>query len=124
MLEEYFNHEKIFSIIQYALKSDNEEVNILRFCFDSGISPEETFVIVQKLISLKILIPTKKDEFFILNLDSEILLFLCLFDDAVCRFLYEEYVQKVEEDEPEFLRDLKGFLSEDLSKYIGHNYKL
>ena len=124
MLEEYFNHEKIFSIIQYALKSDNEEVNILRFCFDSGISPEETFVMIQKLISLKILIPTKRDEYFILNLDSEILLFLCLFDDAVCRFLYEEYTQKVEEDEPEFLRDLKGFLSGDLSKYIGHDYKI
>ena len=79
---------------------------------------------VQKLISLEILIPTKRDEFFILNLDSEILLFLCLFDDAICRFLYEKHTQKAEEDEPEFLRDLKDFFSGDLSKHIGHNYKL
>lgn len=92
MLEVFFDNEKIFSVLNRILHTDNaEDINIARICYDLKLSPEAANNIITKLEFLGFIrnndSSLKSVESFSLNTDSDLLYELCLFDDLVGNFV-------------------------------------
>lgn len=85
VLEMFFDNEKVFSVFEKILKSEEEEINCVRICFDLGVPPMQGAEILSNFEFLGILDECDKPGYFRLNKDSEVVMGLCFFDEIVAK---------------------------------------
>jgi len=120
MLEMFFDNEKIFSVLEKILKADEDEINVVEICYNLNLPVHEAGDIIQNLSMLEIIKVDGDDlEHVKLNLDSEILLGLCILDDVVGRFVLKKMkktiTDEIGQENGDFQDLLKGVNVEEIS---------
>lgn len=115
MLEMFFDNEKVFSVIEKMLQEKDVEVNVPRICFNLGISPEDAVLITRNLVFLDVIKETDSLERFILNLESDILLAICVFDTIIGKFC-EDKLDSLSENE--ITINVDEFPSKEIQEFL------
>lgn len=120
MLEMFFDNEKVFSVLEKILKADEEKINVVKICYDLNIPVDIAGDIIQDLCMLEIIKVDGDDlEHVELNLDSEILLAICILDDIVGKFflrkMKKSMIDEIGQENGDFQDLLKGVNVEEIS---------
>ena len=120
MLEMFFDNEKVFSVLEKILKADEEKINVVQICYDLNIPVNIAGDIIQDFCMLEIIKVDGDDlEHVELNLDSEILLAICILDDIVGKFVLNKkkksMIDEIGQENGDFQDLLKGVDVEEIS---------
>lgn len=103
MLEVFFDNEKTFSFFSKLLKSEDTKVNCFEILYDLGVNPLIGSDILYKFTALGILEELDSEDlekgYFRFNIDSPIVLGLCLFDDFIKKEIKNMILDEGEDNE-------------------------
>lgn len=105
MLEVFFDNEKTFSFFDKLLESEDTKVNCFEILYDLGVHPSVGSDILYKFRALGILEELDLEDlekgYFRFNIDSPIVLGLCIFDD----FIRKELKNMLDEGEDKMRKE-------------------
>lgn len=115
MLEVFFDEEKNFSVFEQIIKSDDDIIDVTKIGWDLKVEPPVLFEIIHALEFLDVL--EIVDETHVqLNLDSKILLAICIFDEIIGNYALQKCKGIFDGDdghkENDNLQDFREFLQE------------
>ena len=112
MLEVFFDNEKTFSFFSKLLESEDTKVNCFEILYDLGVHPLVGSDILYKFKALGILEELDLEDlekgYFRFNIESPIVLGLCIFDD----FIRRELKNMLDEGEDETRKEVISLFRE------------
>lgn len=118
VLELFFDNEKVFSVFERIIESEEEKVNIVEICYNLGIDPKSGAEIIQSFVYLGILEENEENlekGIFTFNKYSPVVLGLCLFDEFIANEAMTRLVNKRDENNKESVENMMKTLFSDKS---------